>query len=217
MSNIDDPRLDAIIDAHLRHLEGDGPAPDLADLPDELRDEARARLAVLEAAWGAQIEPPDDDPVARRFGFDRAGQRITIDGRRIATLRKAAQLDLTELHTLITNAGGAIAPGDLFRVEQNAAVELDQATVSAIVAALRTSVPSIEATETIDFDAVRAFVDSPDFYDLIDTWAAEQGRDAEQVRPRVTEQVFAAQYRADDVTTAQLIEIVRAILQTLEQ
>ena len=91
MSNIDD-QLDPIIDAHLRYLGGEGPAPDLTSLPDDIRQEAQARVALLEASWGTGLEPPADDPVGRRFGFDRVGQEIAVDGRRVAALRKAAQL-----------------------------------------------------------------------------------------------------------------------------
>ncbi len=215
MSSIDD-QLDVIIDAHLRHLEGDGAAPDLTTLPDDIREEAQARLALLEAVWGAQVEPPVDDPVARRFGFDRASESIAIDGRRIATLRKSAGLNLAELLTLITTAGGTINAGDLFRLEQNSSSNVDQPTASALAAALGTPLADIEAVGQVDMGVVRAFLDSPAFHQMIDAWAAEHGVNSERAQRTVTERVLAAQYRAAGVTVDQLLEIVRAILDTLE-
>jgi hypothetical protein len=215
MSNIDD-QLDPIIDAHLRHLEGDGPAPDLTSLPDDLREEALARVALLEAMWGTQITAPTDDPVARRFGFDRAGETIAVDGRRVAALRKAAGYDLAGLLSRVTSAGGDIVIGALFRLEQNDSTPLPQPTASALVAALGATLAAIEASADLDLGAVRAFLDSPAFYDLVDTWAAEHQRARDEVRGVVTERVLAVQYRAEDVTTEHLTTIVQTILDSLE-
>jgi hypothetical protein len=215
MSNFDD-QLDSIIDAHLRYLEGDGPAPDLASLPEDLREEAEARVALFDAMWGAQVEPPVDDPVARRFGFDRAGEDIALDGHRVSALRKAAGYDLGELLARVTSAGGDINAGALFRLEQSASSLVAQPTASALVAALSTALADIEASTDIDSGAVRAFLDSPEFYELIDSWAADHHLERDEVCTVVTDRVLAAQYRAEDVTVEQLTAIVRAILDTLE-
>jgi hypothetical protein len=215
MSNIDD-QLEPIIDAHLRHLEGDGPAPDLTSLPDDLRQEVQARVALLEATWGTRLEPPADDAVARRFGFDRAGQDIAVDGRRVAALRKAAGYDLGELLSRVAAAGGEINAGALFRLEQSSSTPLAQPTASALVAALSTTLADIEAAADLDLGAVRAFLDSPEFYGIVDSWAAEHRRERDEVRSLVEERVLAVQYRAEDVTVDQLMAIVRAILDALE-
>jgi hypothetical protein len=216
MSNIDD-QLDSIIDAHLRHLEGDGPAPDLTALPDGLREEAEARVALLESVWGTQVTTPADDPVARRFGFDRAGETIAIDGHRVAALRKTAGYDLAKLLARVTAAGGDIVIGALFRLEQSDSTPLSQPNASALVAALGTDLSALEAAADIDLGAVRAFLDSPAFYDLVDSWAAEHQRERDEVRSVVEERVLALQYRAEDVTTDHLSTIVQTILDSLEQ
>lgn len=215
MSNIDD-QLDPIIDAHLRYLEGEGPAPDLTSLPDGLREEAQARVDLLDAMWGTQIEPTADDPVARRFGFDRAGEDIAINGHRVAALRKTAGYDLAELLARITSAGGEISIGALFRLEQSDSMPLNQPTASALVAALGTTLAAIEAAFPLDLGAVRAFLDSPGFVDLIDSWAADHQRERTEVRAIVQERVLALQYRAEDVTADHLTAIVQAILNSLE-
>lgn len=217
MSNIDD-QLDAIIDDHLRYLEGDGPAPDLTTLAPELRDEAQARVQLLEAFWGASIEVPTEDPVARRFGFDRAGQAITIDGHRVAQLRKAARMDLDALLGLVTAAGGDITPGNLFRLEQNRSATVSQPVGSAIVAALHTTLAELETTaDSPASDPMRRFLSGPRFSDIIDDWAGRSGRQVDEVRSLVTGKALAAQYRAEDVTDDHLAEIVQAILANLEQ
>lgn len=215
MSNIDD-QLDAIIDAHLRYLEGDGPAPDLAALAPEVRDEAYARVRLLEASWGAVVEVPAEDPVARRFGFDLAGQEITIDGRRVAQFRKAASMDLDVLLSLVTAAGGDITAGNLFRLEQNGSATVTQPVASAIVAALHTTLAELEAVATPATDPVRLFLSGPRFADTIDDWAGRFGRQSSQVRAVVTGRVLALQYRAEDVSDDHLTEVVQAILDSLE-
>lgn len=215
MNNTDDP-LDAIIDAHLHHLEGDGPAPNLTDLPDHLQAEATARIALLEASWGALLEPSEDDPVARRFGFDRTDETITVDGRRVASRRKAAGINLKELLARIEAAGGSIAPGALYRLEQSRSTPLDQPTASALVAALNTALSDIEAAGQVDTARIHAFLNGPAFHQVIDDWAGTYGRDPIEVGTDVSRRVLAAQYRAEDITDDQLIEIVQAILKNLE-
>jgi hypothetical protein len=217
MNNIDD-QLDAVTDAYLSHLEGAGPAPSLDDLPAQLRDEARARVQMLDAMWGAHIDDRTlaDDPVARRFGFDRAGEDVFIDGRRVAALRKAVGLDLKELHARVTTAGGDIAPMALFQLEQSTSTPVSQPTASALVAALDTSLNELEAAPSVDFDVIRAFLDGPEFDELIATWVEEHERDPARVRPVVAERMLASQFRAADVTTEHLLDIARAILRSLE-
>lgn len=216
MSNIDE-QLDAIIDAHLRYLEGDGPAPDLTTLAPELRDEAIARVRLVEASWGAIPDLPTEDPIARRFGFDRAGQTITVNGRRVAQLRKATGMGFDTLLGLVTAAGGDITAANLLRLEQNSSASVAQPTASAIVAALHTTLADIEPTTTsAATDRVRSFLSGPRFVDLIDDWANRHGRPTSEVRTTVTERLLAVQYRAEDVTDEHLIEIVQTILDSLE-
>jgi len=216
MSNIDD-QLDAIIDAHLRFLEGDGPAPDLTTLTPDLRDEALVRVRLLEASWDSAVELPADDPVARRFGFDRAGEQITIDGRRVAQLRKAAGMDLNALHAMITAAGGDLTVGNLFNLEQNTTATVTQPVASAIVAALHTNLTELEVLADVPgTDPVRQFLAGPRFAQLIDDWAGRFGRTVDEVRNLVTPKVIAAQYRADGVTEDHLAAIVQTILDDLE-
>jgi hypothetical protein len=215
MSNIDD-QLGTLIDAHLRYLEGDGPAPDLMAVAPELRDEAHARIRLLEASWGAVVEVPAEDPVARRFGFDRAGQEITIDGRRVAHLRKAAGMDLDALLGRVTVAGGGITAGDLFRLEQNSSATVTQPVASAIVAALHTTLAELDTADHPSSDPVRQFLSGPRFADIIDDWADRFGRQSSEVRAVVARKVLAVQYRAEDVSDEHLAEVVRAVLDSLE-
>ena len=216
MSSIDD-QLDAIVDAHLLYLEGDGPAPDLTALTPELRDEALVRVRLLEASWGAVLEVPTEDPIAARLGFDRTGQTITLNGRRVAQLRKATGMDFESLLGLVTAAGGDITAANLFRLEQSSAADVDQPTASALVAALHTTMADIEAAATdAATDRVGLFLSGPGFANIIDDWARKFGRPTSEVRTTVTERLLAVQYRAEDIRDEHLIEIVKTILGSLE-
>jgi transcriptional regulator with XRE-family HTH domain len=217
MSNIEDD-LDAVTDAYLTYLEGGGPAPSLEELPVQLRDEARARLQLVDAMWGAEIDgdPLADDSVARRFGFDRTGEHVHIDGRRVAARRRAAHLELKELLARVITAGGDIAPMALLQLEQSSSTPVSPSTASALVAALDTSLADIEAARSIDFDGIRAFLDSPEFDELIATWAAEHDQDPTRVGSVVAERMLVSQFRAAAVTVDQLLDIARAILRSLD-
>jgi transcriptional regulator with XRE-family HTH domain len=217
MSNIDD-ELDTLIENYLNFLEGEGPAPQLDDLPASVRDEARARIRLVDSMWGAQVDDRSlsEDPVARRYGFERAGQNVSVDGRRVAALRKAAGLDLKALLARVTAAGGDITPMALLQLEQSESAAVSQPTVSALVAALDVSLDEVEARASVDLDAVREFLNSPEFDELIQAWTAEHAQDPEGVRPLVVERVLTSQFRASDFTTAHLVDIVRAVLRSLE-
>ncbi len=217
MSTIEE-QLDAIIDAYLAYLDGSGPAPSLDELSTGVRAEAAARLALLDAMWGAAVprRPPHDDPVARRFGFDRAGYDIEIDGRKVSALRKAAAIELKDLTTMVNNGGGDTSTFALLQLEQSGAVTLPQRTASALAAALGVDLHDFEAAADVDFDAIRTFLDSLDFDELIASWAAEHDRDPEPVRKIVADRIRISQFRAAGVTHEQLLDIARAILRTLD-
>lgn len=218
MSNIDD-ELDTIIDAYLNYLEGNGPEPRLDTIPADLRNEAQARLRIVDAMWATHTEDRTltNDPVAQRFGFDKSGETIFVNGRRVAALRKSAPMDLKELRAKITAAGGDITAMALLNLEQNTSTPVPQPTASALVAALDTTLPEIAARPASDADPVQAFLASPAFDELIASWAADHDRDPATVRPIVTNQLQVAQFRAIDVTDEQLLDITRAILHKLEQ
>ena len=215
MSELEE-QLNVIVEEYLRYRDGDGPKPDLSGLPDGLRSEARARFQFLDALWGEDIQPPSDDPVARRFGFDRVGEDIAINGRRVASIRKARNMDLKQLRMSVLNAGGSIAPGDLFRLEQSTSTLLPQPTVSAFVAALGSSISELRAIAEVEKNTVRTFLDGPTFDNIVAVWAADHSRDVQAIRPVVQERVLTAQYRASEVTIEQLADITRAILDSLE-
>lgn len=217
MSNTDG-ELDGITDAYLRFLEGGGPRPSLDSLPANLRDEAQARMRIIDAMWGAQVVAPTvaDDPVARRFGFNRAGQQVFIDGRQVAALRKRAGLDLKELLARVTAAGGDIAAMALLQLEQSRSTPVSQPTASALVAALDTLLAGIEAAPDMDYDDIRRFLDGPELGELIARWAAENDDDPLRARSVVAERMLVTQFRAADVTTDHLLDIARAILRSLE-
>lgn len=217
MSTIEE-QLDALTDAYLAYLDGSGPAPSLDGLSADVRAEAAARLALLDAMWGAGVprRPLHDDPVARRFGFDRAGDDIEIDGRKVSTVRKAAAIELKDLTTMVNNGGGDTSTFALLQLEQSDAVTVPQPTASALAAALGVGLHDFEAASGVDFDAVRTFLDSPAFDELIASWAAEHNRPAAPVRKIVADRMLVSQFRATDVSPEQLLEIARAILRTLE-
>lgn len=218
MSTIEE-QLDAITDAYLAYLDGSGPAPSLDGLPAEVLAEAAARLALLDAMWGAGVRrrPLHDDPVARRFGFDRAGHDIEIDGRKVSALRKAAAIELKDLTAVVNNGGGATSTFALLQLEQRDAVTVPQRTASALAAALGVHLHDFEAAADVDFDAIRTFLNSPAFDELIASWAIEHDREAAPVREVVANRMLASQFRAADVTPEQLLEIARAILRTLDR
>lgn len=210
-------QLDDLVEGFLTHLEGKGPPPDLTDLPDDVRSEADARFEMLRAAHGVLAGPSGSGEarIAARFGLDRAGQQIEIAGAKVKRVRMSKKLQLADLALAVQKSGVELSSAELFRIETAAASPLDQPIVTALVAVLNCSVADLETVDTGDLSPVRAFLDSPEFHELIESWAAEHDQDAQSTARRAGEQLLAAHYRAQDVTDEQLREILRAILRKL--
>lgn len=211
-------QLDDLVEGFLAHLEGEGPPPDLTDLTSDVRAEAEARFEMLRAAQGvlAGSSGSGAGRIAARFGLDRAGQQIEIAGAKVKRLRMSKKLQLADVALGVQKSGVTLSSAQLFRIETAVALPLDQPIVTALVAVLNCSVADLETVDTSDLSPVRAFLNSPEFHDLIASWAAEHDQDAESIARRAGEQLLAAHYRAQDVTDEQLREILRAILRKLD-
>jgi hypothetical protein len=211
-------QLDDLVEGFLAHLEGEGPPPYLTDLTSDVRAEAEARFEMLRAAQGvlAGSSGSGAGRIAARFALDRAGQQIEIAGAKVKRLRMSKKLQLADVALGVQKSGVTLSSAQLFRIETTVALPLDQPIVTALVAVLNCSVADLETVDTSDLSPVRAFLNSPEFHDLIASWAAEHDQDAESTARRAGEQLLAAHYRAQDVTDEQLREILRAILRKLD-
>lgn len=212
--------VDEIVDQYLAFLHGDASEPTLDGLTPATRRLVSQQLADLHSLHGQLIPEPvgvelADDRVWQRMGFDRAGTLVEIDGRKLSKLRKAAGLSLQQLAEYARNAGAQLAVADLFRMEQANSTSASQPDVSALIAALGASIDQLEAS-TQSSDAMTAFLNSDEFHQVIDGWSRIHGRDARETVELSRKQLLSTTYRAQDVTTEQLLELLRAVLEKLE-
>lgn len=212
----DEQRLDDIITAYILFLDGEGPRPDLDRLTPEDRDEAAARIQLLDAAAASQTPAGAVDRLARTFGFDRQGTRITLSGPKFKRARQQRNLELKTIAADAAAAGAAIRTSDLLRLETSDGIPFDQETVTILVAILDTSLEEIESDFDHDMSQVQAFLNSSAFDAVLEEWLAEHDRDPVEIREQVTDRILAARFRAADVTEEQLLDFVRAILRTFE-
>jgi transcriptional regulator with XRE-family HTH domain len=214
-----EPLLDEIVGNYLRYLEGQAPEPDLSILPIELQSEATSRIALLTAAWGALNESGpslDADPVARRFGFDRAQETIVVNGGTVRRLRQLHHLELEAMTDALNVAGADTTVGAMFRVERASAVPVNLSVASALAAVLDCSVADLEAVDNEATTPAQAFIDSADFQEIIADWAITHQQDAARVRRAAEEALLSTAHRAEDVTTHHWREILRAILRSMK-
>src|SRR3546814_17770546 len=71
MDDMNEDRLADFVDEHLRHLRGEGPAPDLTALDEAERAEVGPLLELIDAMTDTlpASPPPADDPDAIRLGI----------------------------------------------------------------------------------------------------------------------------------------------------
>jgi hypothetical protein len=191
------------------------PAPDLSELPANLRDEASARLAMLRSIAGVDLTPPPGafERIAHRFGFDRPDS-VDIDGRRVMNRRQHAGLQLSDFVNQIRQAGASVTTQECLRWKSSPSVTVDRHTATAISAILNLPVAEFEAYST-EVNEAQRFLASPEFDEMIARWCAEHERDHDATKREVTRQLAAAGYRAGGVTVEHLTEIVQQILEGL--
>lgn len=217
MTTNDNTTLEAFITSYLLYLDGEGPQPDLDELDSENRAEAAARVRLLEAARPTTLPAGALDRISRQFGFDRAGARISVSGKKFKAARDRRQLDLKTIAAASTAAGAPIRSNQLLTLETSGEMEFDQELVSVLVAILETSVEAIESDFASELDAVRAFLAGPRFEELLQEWLTENPYDPAELHREVSDRVLATHLRAEDVVEAQLVELVRAILRSFER
>ena len=217
MTTNDDNAIQSFISSYLLYLDGEGQQPDLEELDPDDRAEAAARVRLLDAVRPSPSPEGALDRIARQFGFDRAGTRITVSGARFKAARQRRKLDLKTIAGAATAAGAPIRTNDLLNLETKGDMPLDQEVVSVLVAILDTTLAEIESDFTDEMNTARAFLAGPRFDELLAGWLADNDYDPNELRRVVSDRVLATHLRAEDVVEAQLVELVRAILRSLER
>jgi hypothetical protein len=214
----DEEELAAYLDAYVSSLADRSiPAPRLGAVATHLRDEAVARAAIIAAAWATgPIVPVVGSAVAVRFGFDRPDLLISIDGRIVARERKRGGMNVRDFVEALNRAGGQTSVQEIFTLETTASNPTRQPLVSAIVAVCNIRVTTLEVNRT-ELNTAQAFLYGSEFEALIEEWCAEHQADAVQTSNIVRQRASTPSFRATDVTVAQMRDIVRALLRTLEQ
>ncbi len=219
MTTPDHDRSDPVEDyiaAYVTHLDGEGPHPDLDDLDDEDRDEAAAQVELLETARASAVDHDVLERIAQRFGFDRPNERIGVSGSKLKAARSRQGVSLGDIASAATAAGVSVRPAELLKIETGSGAALTQEVVTFLAAFLETTVPELE-DDSDELNQAQTFLYSDVFNDLIATWCLEHGRDEAAVREHVSDAVLDSSRRAEDLTEAQLIEFVEAMLRQLEQ
>lgn len=173
---------------------------------------------MLRAAHGvlADASGSGASRIAARFGLDRASQQIDIAGAKVKRVRMSKKRELADVARAVQRSGIDLTTAQLFRIETAVAMPVDQRIVTALVAVLRCSVADLETVDTTDLSPVRAFLDSDEFRVLVARWAAEHDLDAQVIARRAGDLLLTAHYRAEDVTSEQLCDILGAILRKLD-
>lgn len=210
--------IEQLVTEYLLYLDGEGERPELDDIPYAARAEAAARLHLLDGLRAASVEAPPGaaDRIARTLGFDRAGGRIAVSGPSLKRARDAKGMTLKDIAAAATAAGTPTRTADLLRVESAPSTPLDQELATVLVAILNTSVDAVEDDFPEDMTAMRTFLDGPRFEAMIADWSSEHGREVDHTRTTVRDRALATQYRAKDITEDQIVDLIRAILRSLE-
>jgi transcriptional regulator with XRE-family HTH domain len=203
-----------ILETYLNHLDGNAPEPDVSEYTRDDQDTLRGYFRLLRDLYGTLSDRSDTghDPVFIALGFDRAGHDITIDGKRVSSVRKRAGLDYAAVLLRMNNAGANWTMQQLMRLELSTASPVPQHDATALIAALRVSLSDIESTGGPS-GAVASFLQSPLFEAEILDWAGHRRVDLATTRRQITNELLAANFRGGEhADQDDLLELLRAIL-----
>lgn len=197
---IHDERVLDFVDRYLASLTEGGDEPDLDALEEPLRSLALQYLRALDLLDADEEYPMPalaDDPIARRFGWDRPARTIRISTAALKESARAAGMQLSELAEKLTVAGRPTQPKDLLRLVRDATATIDSDLAARLAAILDTSVPELAAanyvtapTRTLDdllgLETARS---------LIETLARKLGESFESIESSVRGKLMATAFR----------------------
>ncbi|MCZ7537467.1 MAG: hypothetical protein M5T61_17215 [Acidimicrobiia bacterium] len=194
----DDHVLD-FVDRYLAYLTGAHDEPDIGLLDESQRAAALRQLRALELLDEPEpypMPPIEEDPVAKRFGFDRTEPTITISTAALREAASSAGVPFSELAQRLTTGGRPTRPAELLRLTNTPTVNVERDLAARFAAILRTTVGALEAagsgraTPTLD-----DYLALEEAQTLIEELAAELGISFETIEGRSRELVGAAAFR----------------------
>jgi hypothetical protein len=194
-----DDRVLDFVDRYLAYLTGADDEPDITLLDEPQRAAALQQLRALELLDEPepyQMPPIEDDPVAKRFGFDRTEPTIAISTAALKEAASSAGVPFSELAQRLTAAGRPTRPAELLRLTNTASADVERDLAARFAAILHTTVGDLEAVGSgrgaPTFDDYLALEEARA---LIEELAGELDISFETVKGRSRELVGAAAFR----------------------
>lgn len=199
--NYDSASLDRALQA-LRRGQPVPPDIDLTDADSKLVDGLGPWLSDLEAAAQSNMEEDQsataantpvrhDDPIALMLGLVPTPD-VALDGRRLASARRNAKIDLAEFRRRLNGRGWSVSLQEAFQWEQNFTA-LAPALIDAIADELRVDRETLlkpsrpQSSEDLFDDArIRAYLSA---------WADDVGVPADLIRDRTSRMLATAAFR----------------------
>ena len=186
------------LDQYLRSLDGECVAPDLEALDPSTRQQVKAMIELVDAAWNTHVEeiPIEDDPIARSLGLvgpvTMVPSTVVVSGEAVHSARSRAGLSVKQLAELLPAAGPVSNIKELVKLEREVARELDATTASQIAGALAVSTDDISGLR----DPFVNFILSKEVDVMVGSWAKSHHRDPDDTGRALRERVFAGQRRS---------------------
>lgn len=210
MAEIDD-RDESLLDRFVDRALENQLQVDPSELPSHLQAEGAERIAILAATSRADIaDDASFERIGHLLGVDRPGL-VFMDGQSMKRRRMRLKLSLSDLVTSLDQAGHFVGRSEMVRWESMESVRIPQALAVTIAVLLDVPLADLES-QSSEATAVTSFLDGPEFERVLRDWCAEYQRDVSTTRADVERQLVTAQFRAEDVTDAQLRLIVQQLL-----
>lgn len=209
-----DDRALEFVNQYLDFIEGQSAEPDAAELPAHVRAQAFQILRALDefAPEHPSMRPTPDDPIARRFGFGRPEDVVTLS---TAALKDAAQeqgLRMSDLARRLTDAGDPTTNSDLLSMMSNVTAAVSRARAARLAAILKSSIPDLEAIGTAGGGelSLEAFLVLDEARRVIEAFAEEHRMNTVEVSTRAQESLAMTAFR--NQTETSWIEALHAVL-----
>jgi hypothetical protein len=220
-TNSNSVEVEELVDAYIRHLEGNGDRPDLTGIRPDTAAEASELFRLLDATWASDLDLPpiEEDPVALALGLvplpDMEATTWVL-GPKLSAVRRRRHLRPSDVARQLTEAGYPHNARSVVKLEETPANEVTRTFLSALIQALGCNEAELTRGTDADLDRFVAWLRSDQFDREVAKWAAETNYVGPDLRSAARARLLSARHRrGGESTPNEWITLVRTVLDSL--
>jgi hypothetical protein len=215
-----DNDYDRVLERFLDHKGSQDRAVNIDDWSENDRAELLSLIDVSDLIWeaGHGAPPLDSDPIAAMLGLV-PDPRVGLDSRALSRARKRAHMKPSDISERLVARGWDVGTRDLFRWENQPAVDVSPALIRAIADVIGARPEQLIADQRASAEPqlTSSVLQSPRFEGLVSRWARLEGMSHALAASALQSRLLATVHRGDRPDEEQMLRSLDALITALEE